>query len=188
MVWLLKLVTGNPLVLLWIVGGAFVAGLASGGGAAWKVQGWRLEALRGAYAERDTTAQAEATKAIQAAQTRARTAERKSAEDVAAVAAQFEKDKAHVALQNRKTIADLHTGILILRVQLDTRGTQPGDRSAASEIGSGTGQRDDCPGTVVLGQADSTFLIREASAADEIVEQLTACQAIVKADRAVGLR
>ena len=42
--WLLKLVTGNPVSLLWIGGGIFAAGLAIGGGGAWTVQGWRLAA------------------------------------------------------------------------------------------------------------------------------------------------
>lgn len=42
--WLLKLFTGNPLAMLYMAGAIFLAGVASGGGVAWKVQGWRLEA------------------------------------------------------------------------------------------------------------------------------------------------
>lgn len=44
MTWLLKLATGNPLTLLWIAAGIAVAAGSAGGFAAWKVQGWRLEA------------------------------------------------------------------------------------------------------------------------------------------------
>ena len=41
--WLLKLFTGNPLVMLWVAGAIFLAGVASGGSGAWWVQGLRLE-------------------------------------------------------------------------------------------------------------------------------------------------
>ena len=40
--WLLKMITGNPLVLLWMALAVFGFGAASGGGAAWFVQGLRL--------------------------------------------------------------------------------------------------------------------------------------------------
>lgn len=42
-------VTGNPMLLLWIALGAFVAGVVTGGGAAWKVQGWRLDAVKAEF-------------------------------------------------------------------------------------------------------------------------------------------
>ena len=44
--WLLSRVTGNPMLLIWIALGAFVLGAASGGGAAWKVQGWRIDKVQ----------------------------------------------------------------------------------------------------------------------------------------------
>lgn len=47
--WILGLVTKNPLVLAYIAAGAFAAGLLTGGGTAWKVQGWRIEALQTKY-------------------------------------------------------------------------------------------------------------------------------------------
>jgi hypothetical protein len=49
MSWLLGKITGNPMLLLWIAGVAFLAGVASGGGTAWKVQGWRLEAVQSKF-------------------------------------------------------------------------------------------------------------------------------------------
>lgn len=42
MTWLLGKVIGNPLLIVWIAIGAFVAG----GVGAWKVQGWRLDAVK----------------------------------------------------------------------------------------------------------------------------------------------
>lgn len=46
---LLGLVTQNPMLLVWIALGAFVAGAISGGGAAWTVQGWRLDAVKAEF-------------------------------------------------------------------------------------------------------------------------------------------
>lgn len=42
-------VTGNPMLLVWIALVAFVAGVTVGGGAAWKVQGWRLNAVKAEF-------------------------------------------------------------------------------------------------------------------------------------------
>lgn len=50
--WITKLagsVTGNPMLLVWIAAAALALGTVSGGGVAWKVQGWRLDSLRAEY-------------------------------------------------------------------------------------------------------------------------------------------
>lgn len=47
--WLLGKVVGNPVTLLWLVLAAFTFGLVSGGGAAWTVQGWRLDAVQSKF-------------------------------------------------------------------------------------------------------------------------------------------
>ena len=46
---LVGLITGNPTLLLWLALGAFALGLASGGGVAWKVQGWRLDSVQAKF-------------------------------------------------------------------------------------------------------------------------------------------
>lgn len=46
---LLGRVIGNPMLMIWIALGAFVAGALTGGGAAWTVQGWRLDAVKAEY-------------------------------------------------------------------------------------------------------------------------------------------
>lgn len=46
---LVEMVVGNPAALLWLLLTAFVAGLASGAGPAWYVQGLRLDALQSKY-------------------------------------------------------------------------------------------------------------------------------------------
>lgn len=42
-------VAGNPMLLVWIALGAFAAGVTVGGGAAWTVQGWRLDAVKAEF-------------------------------------------------------------------------------------------------------------------------------------------
>ena len=46
---ILGMITKNPLLLVWIALGAFAAGALSGGGAAWTVQGWRLDAVQAKF-------------------------------------------------------------------------------------------------------------------------------------------
>lgn len=67
--------------------------------------------------------------------------------------------------------------------QLDTRSPQPGDRSTAAEVGPAASQ---CHGaqTVELPRAASEFLLNLIGECDEVATQLTACQQIVRADRA----
>lgn len=43
------MVVGNPMLLVWLILGAFGFGLASGGGAAWTVQGWKLDAVQSKF-------------------------------------------------------------------------------------------------------------------------------------------
>jgi hypothetical protein len=173
----------NPTVLL---------GLALAGALGWgSIQTWRLEAangrtasLVGEYAVRDAKAQEAATIALQAAQTRARTAEQKSATDVAAVSVKYEQEKANVAKHTQKTIADLHTGALSLRVTLADSAAQ-GDRGGTSETGAAAGKCDGGTGSGLLSEPDSAFLVAEAGRADEIVAQLTAAQTVILKDREI---
>ena len=46
---LLGHVTKNPMLLIWIALGSFVAGIVTGGGTAWMVQGWRLDAVKAEF-------------------------------------------------------------------------------------------------------------------------------------------
>jgi hypothetical protein len=57
-------ITGNPMLLLWIALGAFAAGVMSGGGAAWTVQGWRLDAVQSKFDGFVATAKAQGEAAI----------------------------------------------------------------------------------------------------------------------------
>ncbi len=59
---LVGMVVGNPALLLWIAGIAFVVGLSSGAGGAWWVQGLRLDAVQAFVAT--TKAEGEAAKKL----------------------------------------------------------------------------------------------------------------------------
>ena len=67
---LLGLFTKNPMVVLWVMLAAFIAGGVSGGGAAWTVQGWRLDAVQAKFDGFVATvkAQGEAAQTLKAAQ------------------------------------------------------------------------------------------------------------------------
>ncbi|MDD3885182.1 MAG: hypothetical protein PHW66_09685 [Gallionella sp.] len=67
---LLGLFTKNPMVILWVMLAAFIAGGVSGGGAAWTVQGWRLDAVQAKFDGFVATAKAEgeAAQTLKAAQ------------------------------------------------------------------------------------------------------------------------
>ena len=56
---LVGMITGNPTLLLWLALGSFALGLASGGGVAWKVQGWRLDAVQAKFDGFTATVKAE---------------------------------------------------------------------------------------------------------------------------------
>lgn len=46
---LVEMIVGNPAVLVWLALAAFAFGALSAGGAAWKVQGWRLDAVQAKF-------------------------------------------------------------------------------------------------------------------------------------------
>jgi hypothetical protein len=56
---LIGLITGNPMLLVWLTLGAFVFGLSSGGAGAWYLQGLRLAAVKAEYAGFVATTKAE---------------------------------------------------------------------------------------------------------------------------------
>lgn len=47
--WILGKVLNNPALILWIALASFAIGLSSGGGAAWAIQGWRLDAVQSKF-------------------------------------------------------------------------------------------------------------------------------------------
>lgn len=65
------MITGNPWVLVWIAAGAFALGLGLGAVGAWKVQGWRLAAVKAEFTGFVTTTKAEGDAAKNLAEAKA---------------------------------------------------------------------------------------------------------------------
>lgn len=97
---LLGRVIGNPMLLVWIALGAFVAGALTGGGAAWTVQGWRLDAVKAEYKGFVDTTRTIGEAAKQAA-------------EATKVADKKRKDQADV--ENKRTIDTLRADVKRLR-------------------------------------------------------------------------
>ena len=74
---LVGMVVGNPALLLWIAGIAFVVGLSSGAGGAWWLQGLRLGAVKAEYAGFVATTKAEGEAATKLAEATAAEDKRK---------------------------------------------------------------------------------------------------------------
>ena len=74
---IIGMITGNPLVLLWIVLGAFAAGAASGGSVAWWIQGLNVTAAEQEF----TTYRQTQTALIQAEKDRATIQREKAGQD-----------------------------------------------------------------------------------------------------------
>lgn len=150
-----------------------------------------LAALFGAYSHGCRVTQAEAdiaaTKAaLQHAKDQAALAEHyrqieaKAAADMAAIDEQHQLEKRNAQIISERTIAGLRDGTVRLRSNLAASTAASGLPQAAA----GAGKRDAAEGSG-LSIADAEFFIRTAAEADEVVEQLRACQAVVKLDRKV---
>lgn len=104
---LLKLVgsvTGNPMLLIWLTAAAFGLGAVSGGGLAWKVQGWRLDALQDRYDGFVAATKAEGEKAaITAAATKKADEKRKEVADHENAAALTALRADNLRLRNTRT-------------------------------------------------------------------------------------
>ena len=94
-----------------------------------------------------------------------------------AAATLLEKRNADTKANAERTIADLRAGTLKLR----NRFTCP---AKATEV-AGSSEGDNGTSEAGLLGADAEFLISEAERADKVVNQLTACQNVLKAEREV---
>jgi len=113
----------------------------------------------------------------------ARAAEQLQAARVAGIAAQYEKDLQNANRTRDAALAAARAGSLVLRdpgaAPCKDAGGGPGGQAPAA-----AGGRDGAPGGGLSGQA-AEFLLGEAARADEVVRQLTACQAVLLSDRQV---
>lgn len=135
----------------------------------------------------DTAHQAELTRinlanasALALLQAKARQQEQDKAAELAAIADKHQQDIANREAISNSTIAGLRAGTI--RLRSDIAANEFAASVRLPSVAAGTGQRDAAPG-VGLRIADAAIIIGAADQADEVADQLRACQAVVRADR-----
>lgn len=105
-------------------------------------------------------------------------------QQLAAASTQYQEDKHNVEKQRDAAIAALRAGTLRLRDPGATPTVAVGGSAVPNTAASAGGRA--AGGGAELSRASSEFLLGIAADADEIVQRLTACQAVVRADRAIA--
>ena len=116
---------------------------------------------------------------------KARLDEKSKADELSAIDANNLKAKDNEITSRDAVIAGLRSGAIGLRDRFTCPavGNGPGNQLLPF-LAPSTGQRDEASSGGLQAE-DAEFFIQESSRADEVVKQLQACQAVVKADRAV---
>lgn len=152
-----------------------------------------LAALFGAYHHGCSVTQAAADLASEKAARQAitdqkalgefyRQREKTTAEAMAVIDKQHQEDLRNAQLISERSIAGLRDGTIRLRSKF---AACTADHSGVPEDATGASVRDADAGSG-LQREDVDVLLREAARADEVVSQLSACQAIIKLDRGVN--
>lgn len=164
----------------WIIVGFLVALIAVGAGGYLKGEHDGKTAEKAEWQGRENTELTAANAKIFALEEGARKLEREHAQRLADISAKFEKDKANAAAQKERDIAAARAGALSLRIPSPCKDPGGSDGGAAP---ASPGERDGAK-TTELPRAVTEFLLGFADDADEVVDQLTACQAVISSDRA----
>ena len=171
--WILPPWASIPLKLLRTIPWEVYVGLALGIGLIWFAN-WRFDA---GYNQANGEWQTKMETHQRAATERARMAEQAHVKEIDKIAQNLIEERNRGYQERDKVIADLRAGSVRLRDRFKCS-TRPavsssGPASAGSDGGTQGGLSDN----------DAEFFVREASRADEVVRQLTACQAVIRSDR-----
>lgn len=149
-------------------------------GVGWKLHSMGVAETKSAYVTRDLQDERMYSAQFRGINARYRDIELKWADRLSTVSTKYEQEVA----KNAKTKADLDAarkrGAVVLRDPGRTGGEACG--GGTPETAPGTGQRDGPPGAR-LSESLADFLVAEASRADAIVLQLTACQDVLDNER-----
>lgn len=165
-------------ILVGLIGGFratiwFAAMLALGTAAG--VQSWRLDHAQAAHAK----AEKAAFLAQFAASESARKEEQSRVQAVDAIARAYERGKSDGKAAADTVLAGVADGTYVLRDRFRCQAPRPAAETPAGPAVSGGAE-----GAGLSGE-DVQFLVRFAAEADDVVRQLTACQAVTEADRAI---
>lgn len=144
-------------------------------GTAAGIQTWRLDHAQAAQAK----AEKAAVTAQFAASESARKEEQSRAQAVDAIARAYERGRSDGKAAADNVLAGVADGTYVLRDRFRCPASRP-----AGEIAAGPSGRDGAEGAG-LSDTDVQFFVRFAADADDVVRQLTACQAVIEADRAI---
>lgn len=136
------------------------------------------KAERAEWQQRENTELTTANAAILKLNAAARQAEHDHAEALTEASAAYQEQLRHEKASRDRTIADLQSGALRLRVELARRETAGGSAAAEGDAGAG---RCDAEAYGELSPAAAGFLVDLATEADDVVHQLTAAQAVIGA-------
>lgn len=167
----------NPYVIIGI-GAAWVLSLGAVGW--WQNSAGHTEE-RAAWQKRENTELVTANAAIKRLEEEARDTERRHAEDLNEISTGYQKELVNAKAQKDRDVAAARAGALSLRIPSPCKGADGGQAGTAT---TGAGGRDAAAGTE-LPREVTAGLFELADDADEVVRQLTACQAVVSADRIV---
>ena len=136
------------------------------------------------WVARENAALRAANEEISQLNTQAREQERQHAEAMAHISTQFQEQLQHVKSQKDSVIADLRTGAVRLRIPVTAPSTSAACGGIPAEAFASAAGRDGETRAELSAEA-AEFLVGLASEADEVVQQLSACQALLQADREV---
>lgn len=142
------------------------------------------EAEKARWVARENAALRAANDEISQLNQLARDQERLHAEAMAHISTQFQEQLHHVKSQKDSVIADLRAGAVRLRVPVTPASASPACSGIPGEAFASARGRDGETRADLSAEA-AEFLVGLASEADEVVQQLSACQALLQADREV---
>lgn len=140
-------------------------------------------AERGRWMQRENTELIAANARIIELERSARANEWLQAQRLADASKTYQESLQHEKATHNRIVSDLRTGALRLRIELARRETAAGGTAGDSPPGPG---RCDGEARAELSTAAAEFLVGLAAEADAVVHQLTACQAVVIADRQIN--
>lgn len=132
--------------------------------------------VRADWMAHEADVNAQQAKAIADANERVRAIERKHALVIADITDNFQRQLKEKDDEKNTAIASMLANGLYVNAECPTCGNATGGTSTCKPTGSREKR-------VRLSNKDAEFLIRIASEADQVVEQLSACQAILKGER-----
>lgn len=165
----------NPWVMI-AIGLAWAFSLAGVG--FWQNDAGHTEE-RAAWVERENTELRTANSKITELNDKARAEEVAHANRMSGISTQYQKDLKNAQAQREKDIAAARLGSISLRFtpRSENPGRSPGGETSASASGCDGGATSELPREIV---AD---LFALADDADQVAQQLNACQQIIKSDR-----